>query len=96
MTVLVTGASGFVGTAVCRELCDTGESVVAVVRDDPAAAPPRCRGLALGDLTRSPDWVSTWAWRTCANLLKWPVNTRICPRRTSGIATRDSGRRARR
>jgi CDP-glucose 4,6-dehydratase len=37
--VLVTGATGIVGSALVRELTDSGADVVAVVRDEPAGSP---------------------------------------------------------
>ncbi len=49
MKVLVTGASGFVGRAVCAELSQRGHDVVAYVRR-PGSEPDGTRA-ALGDLT---------------------------------------------
>jgi long-chain acyl-CoA synthetase len=60
MSILVTGATGFLGAYVTARLVERGEDVVALVRgDDPqarldAAAGPGARALA-GDLTRVPE-----------------------------------------
>jgi UDP-glucose 4-epimerase len=59
--ILVTGASGFVGRAVCARLASGGHAIRAVVRHDSAdtrAALPGISLLPLGDLTASPDWRS--------------------------------------
>jgi uncharacterized protein YbjT (DUF2867 family) len=48
MTVLVTGATGNVGSAVIRELCDRGVAVRAFVRAPAAALPERVE-VAVGD-----------------------------------------------
>lgn len=53
--ILVTGASGFIGTAVCRELAARGLKVRGV---DLRAAPlpEGCEFMAGGDLARAADW----------------------------------------
>jgi nucleoside-diphosphate-sugar epimerase len=48
MRILVTGASGFIGAALCGQLLERGHEVGALVRR-PGSAPPGTRGLA-GDL----------------------------------------------
>ena len=49
MRILVTGASGFLGGYVCRELCDAGHDVSALVRR-PGSDPPRTHEV-VGDIT---------------------------------------------
>jgi len=54
MNVLLTGGTGFVGSAVLRELLQAGHRVTAVVRSDTAAARVREAGateVVVGDLT---------------------------------------------
>ncbi|MHB8531989.1 MAG: NAD-dependent epimerase/dehydratase family protein, partial [Solirubrobacteraceae bacterium] len=48
MRVLVTGASGFIGGATCRQLCEQGHEVVALVRREGSA--PSGTSPARGDL----------------------------------------------
>lgn len=50
MTVLVTGASGFVGSALIPALVDSGRSVRALVRDPQRYDPPAGVTVATGDL----------------------------------------------
>jgi len=56
MRILVTGAAGFVGTAVCRTLSEAGHHVTAVTRTPPSAPLAAARSLALGDLGAGTDW----------------------------------------
>lgn len=55
MRVLVTGGSGFIGSAVARRLVDRGDHVAAIVRDPARAEPLRELGVGLrvGDLSRT-------------------------------------------
>lgn len=53
--ILVTGANGFVGAAVCAALAARGAEIVAAVRR-PAAAPAGTRAVAIGELDGGTDW----------------------------------------
>jgi len=52
--VLVTGATGFVGQALCRHLLDQGHQVVATYRHQPAELP--CDWRQVGDMDATTDW----------------------------------------
>ncbi|MFA5950233.1 MAG: NAD-dependent epimerase/dehydratase family protein [Hyphomicrobium sp.] len=54
--ILVTGAAGFVGGAVCRALGDAGHHVTAVTRTPGAASRVAGRHVALGTLSRATFW----------------------------------------
>ncbi|MBM3567077.1 MAG: NAD-dependent epimerase/dehydratase family protein, partial [Alphaproteobacteria bacterium] len=57
MRVLVTGANGFVGRAVCAELTLRGHAVVAAIRTAEKAAGLSCvRAAVVGDLGPDTDW----------------------------------------
>lgn len=57
MEVFVTGASGFVGRALCKGLLDAGHVVTALSRSSETAARlPRGVGFVLGDPTRPGPW----------------------------------------
>lgn len=55
MRILVTGANGFVGRALCAVLAERGHLVVAVVRPG-RAAPARTEAAVVGDLDGDTDW----------------------------------------
>ena len=50
MRVLVTGASGFIGTALCRELCAHGHAVRAAVRSAADEEPERLERVVVTDI----------------------------------------------
>ncbi len=56
MKVLVTGASGFVGTALCRRLLAEGCKVVAAVRRDDAFLPLEAEARRVDGLGPDTDW----------------------------------------
>ena len=53
--ILVTGAAGFIGGALCRGLAERGHRPVAGLRH-PAPPPGATEGLLLGDITPERDW----------------------------------------
>ncbi|MGE0723739.1 MAG: NAD-dependent epimerase/dehydratase family protein [Alphaproteobacteria bacterium] len=55
MRIVVTGASGFVGRALCARLLSDGHTVVAAVRAA-GAAPAGTRPVVVGDLAAPVDW----------------------------------------
>jgi len=56
MKVLVTGASGFVGSATCTRLVAEGMNVIGTVRHLPARSLPGVDYRIVADLSRSTDW----------------------------------------
>ena len=56
MTILVTGATGFLGRAVVDHLIERGRSVRAAVRRDPGPG-----AVAVGDLSAATDWSAALA-----------------------------------
>jgi nucleoside-diphosphate-sugar epimerase len=53
--ILVTGAAGFIGSALCRGLAERGHQPVAGLRH-PAPPPSTAEGVLLGDITPDRDW----------------------------------------
>jgi UDP-glucose 4-epimerase len=60
-TALVTGASGFIGAHLCRQLSNAGASVHAVSRH-PREAPDRPQGSGTGLDSRAPESPGLWHW----------------------------------
>ncbi|NIU05472.1 MAG: SDR family oxidoreductase [Gammaproteobacteria bacterium] len=58
MRVLVTGATGFVGRALCRELLRRGHTVVAAVRRE-AELPDGCETRLVAEIGPDTDWSAT-------------------------------------
>lgn len=57
--VLVTGASGFIGQAVCTELPSRGYRVLGAVRKSPEVGQPvDVQHLAMGDIDEQTDWAA--------------------------------------
>ena len=61
--VLVTGANGFVGTALCERLVKQGVAVRAAVRSGSTASsyPPGVQTVEVGDIHVGTDWIATLA-----------------------------------
>ncbi|RJG46604.1 NAD-dependent epimerase/dehydratase family protein [Mesorhizobium sp. DCY119] len=59
LSVGVTGASGFVGRALVRQIAETKNSCTAAYRGSaPSGLPPQVRPAIVGDLSRETDWSS--------------------------------------
>lgn len=57
MKVLVTGANGFIGRALCAHLAQRGDEVTAAVREPDRARGIACaRAVAVGDIGPATDW----------------------------------------
>lgn len=61
MQVLVTGATGFVGAAVCRALPTRGHAAVAAVRTRSAAVAAAQRQIVVGDIGQGTSWQAALA-----------------------------------
>jgi nucleoside-diphosphate-sugar epimerase len=59
--VLVTGANGFIGRAVCRALRDAAHTVRACVRVLPAHPVPGCELVVIGDINAETGWSAALA-----------------------------------
>lgn len=60
-SVLVTGASGFVGRKLCHALIDQGREVRALVRRPNLQLPSQCTQITSGDLTQFLNWAEAIA-----------------------------------
>ena len=58
-SILIIGATGFVGKALVSELVVQNFSIAAIVRDDVAVLPNGVGKIAVGDLTKVSDWRPT-------------------------------------
>jgi nucleoside-diphosphate-sugar epimerase len=56
MKVLVTGANGFIGRALCENLRESGFQVCAAVRRDGPLFPAGCEKFIVGDIGSGTDW----------------------------------------
>ena len=56
MAILVTGASGFVGQALCRALIKRGYAVRGAVRQEAAVLPPGIEKIVVGPIDGNTDW----------------------------------------
>ncbi len=79
MRIFVTGASGFIGTAVTRELRDAGHHVVALARSEASA---KVLDEAGYEVLRGSSTIS----RYCAAEPTTPTASSIWPLTTSGCA----------
>ncbi len=58
MTILLTGATGFVGAALCESLCQQGYPLTAAVRRTSSSLPVAAKQSLIGDLSSDTDWSS--------------------------------------
>ncbi len=65
-SILVTGAGGFVGTALCQGLADAGHSVRRALRKSALPSPePRMQSVAIGDMGPDTDWQAALSGVAC-------------------------------
>src|SRR6266404_64652 len=58
MLVLLTGANGFVGRALCQTLAQSGHTVRAALRSDGPLPAGAAQKVTVGDISSSVDWPS--------------------------------------
>lgn len=63
--VLVTGATGFVGRALCSALTGTGHAVRAALHRDRSSLPDSCEPVVVGELGAQTDWRGALAGIDC-------------------------------
>jgi len=57
-SILVTGASGFIGRALCAELVNAGHKVVGAVRSEPSERITGVNYITVGDINSETQWTS--------------------------------------
>jgi UDP-glucose 4-epimerase len=58
MRILVTGATGFVGSALCRILCERGYGVRAAIRSERSLPNPAAERAVIGEIGAATDWAA--------------------------------------
>ena len=66
MAILITGASGFVGQALCRALIERGYAVRGAVRSERSTLPSGVEKIAVGEIHGDTDWSAALQGIDCA------------------------------